>query len=389
MEKQSISTLIKRLINSSLLRITSISYSKLLPLVLILSISYGTVKYKKGIKYFFFKNESGFFSSEEQKTISKKISPLIKFKNIEKLYSQSSIHVLILNEILILLKKDFNIKTKPQVFLIKSDIFYMNILSNGVLIITDQLYFKIKEQSNGFELLLLFIVHSLFHVKTNDTSRNLGFLYSWTKLIDQYTSLLESDNGNEHYFLNYFLYLPFTKRQEVNCILNSIQYLDSIGLFQEDSKVSKYINSFDSHVHDFNHNCKWNKKMKYHDLIYSYFKVHDYIKYFQSYEKAQLKKEIYSSNGNDNQSKAVKSIIYGDIFDEEVVDVNIHQRTFIKVKYYKNAYDKIHKLDENVKKSVLDKISDYETERKLYQKDENINNKFEKMKNIQRYYREI
>lgn len=386
MEKQSISTLIKRLINSSLLRITSISYSKIFPLVLILSISYGTVKYKKAIKYFFFKNESGFFSSEEQKTISKKISPLIKFKNIEKLYSQSSIHVLILNEIIILLKKDFNIKTKPQVYLIKSDIFYMNILSNGVLIITDQLYFKIKEQSNGYELLLLFIVHSLFHVKTNDTSRNLGFLYSWTKLIDQYTSLLESDNGNEHYFLNYFLYLPYTKRQEVNCILNSIQYLDSIGLFQEENKISKDIDSLDSQVLGYNNDCKLNKKIKYYDLIYSYFKVHDYIKYFQSYEKAQLKKEIYSSYGTDNQSKAIESIIYGDIFEEEVVDVNIHQRTFIKVKYYKNAYDKIHKLDEYVKKSVLDKVSDYDKERKLFEKDEN---KLEKLRKIERYYREL
>lgn len=77
------------------------------------------------------------FTINEEKQIAKKIYPVLKYKNIEKIYNENSDeHQYILSiykKIITYLK--FNMKS--EVFLIKSDLLFLNILSTGSLFISD------------------------------------------------------------------------------------------------------------------------------------------------------------------------------------------------------------------------------------------------------------
>lgn len=137
------------------------------------------------------------FDYKQESNISKKLYPLIKYKNINKLYSEYSHEYILIKALysfiinFYILEKFSNglykktIKLKDEVFLIKSDKYLFNILPNGVMLISDQFYYNllnsnkehIKDNSD-LHYLLLIIIHNLIHNKESNTSFNLNKLYS-------------------------------------------------------------------------------------------------------------------------------------------------------------------------------------------------------------------
>lgn len=77
------------------------------------------------------------FSVQEEKQISKKIFPLLKYKNIENIYDDKSSEHKVINDIYKSIIKHMKINLKHEIFLIKSDLNFLYLLSNGSLFISD------------------------------------------------------------------------------------------------------------------------------------------------------------------------------------------------------------------------------------------------------------
>jgi hypothetical protein len=117
------------------------------------------------------------FSNVEETIISKKITPILKYKLIDKLYSKDSQEHLILSEIYKTLFLLLDMKSKPDVYLFESDVCYLHVLNNGALFISDKIYYNIK--SNGdYTLLLYVLLNSVNHVRLKNTSKNLISIFS-------------------------------------------------------------------------------------------------------------------------------------------------------------------------------------------------------------------
>lgn len=121
------------------------------------------------------------FSSIEEKTISKKLTPILKYKLIDKLYAKDSKELLIISELYTTLINILNLKVKPEIYLFESDVCYLNILNNGALFMSDKFFYKIKSQSD-FTLLIYVLLHSLNHIRLKNTTKNLVKVFSKVSL---------------------------------------------------------------------------------------------------------------------------------------------------------------------------------------------------------------
>jgi hypothetical protein len=106
-------------------------FTKIVPLGIIIYISYNIYKYK----LYSFKDCC--FELAEEKQIGKKLYPILKYKFIENYYEEDNPEVTFIKSIYETLVKIFKLNLKAEVFLIKSDLQFFYILPTGSLFITD------------------------------------------------------------------------------------------------------------------------------------------------------------------------------------------------------------------------------------------------------------
>jgi hypothetical protein len=140
----------------------------------------------------------------------------------------------------------------------------------------------------------------------------------------QYNGLMKGETGYEHYFINYYLYLPFSKNQEEFCLTKSIDLMQKLNLI-EHSKKEEFLSVLKSF---------YNNLKIYNDMPC------DEIKHKLKSERKNLRTEQPFSNFD-----PLSLIIYGDFkYKNENVEVYLHQRTMKKVLYKKREYSLIHPL---------------------------------------------
>ncbi len=107
-------------------------FTGVIPLVGISFLFYNIYKYNL---YSFWKKE--IYSIQEEKQIAKKLFPVLKYKNIEKFYDERSKEYKLIQEVYKNIVNHLKINLKVEVYVIKSDLVFFNILPNGSLFISD------------------------------------------------------------------------------------------------------------------------------------------------------------------------------------------------------------------------------------------------------------
>lgn len=114
--------------NSKFLLLTGI-----LPIAGLLYFTHAIYKYKL---YKFYSREN-IFSNFEEKQIGKKIYPILKYRNIEKLYEANNTENQILTRLYEIYIKQLKLNLKAEIFLIKSDIVFFYVLPTGSSFVSD------------------------------------------------------------------------------------------------------------------------------------------------------------------------------------------------------------------------------------------------------------
>lgn len=122
-------------------------------------------------------NKDRVFSNSEEKTIAKKLAPVLKYKLIEKTYSKSSIEYQIIFNLYSSIIKELNLHLVPEVFVFESDNCFLHVLANGSLFISDQFFYTIKDQQD-FDLLTYVILYATLNTKMHNATSELVKLYS-------------------------------------------------------------------------------------------------------------------------------------------------------------------------------------------------------------------
>ncbi len=210
--------------------------------------------------------------------------------------------------------------------------------------------------------------------------------------MNQYNNIINNEVGYEHYFLNYYLYLPYSKNQEEITIFEAIKYLYDMELLKNDDININLDNFFCELIDILTFIKKYSDKdikeiekdlNKENILIIENNNEEKAIisKEFKKFIKIEeefnhnsltnnsnnnkIEKEIIYYNEN-NKNKMIsnfnlcKNIIYGDYKNKnELVEVFIHQRTMKKVKYKKREYHEIHNINKQQLDIIKKKIKDY------------------------------
>jgi hypothetical protein len=88
----------------------------------------------------------------------------------------------------------------------------------------------------------------VLHVKYRHKVENIKKIYSKFDLIKQYQSLMKEEIGFEHYFMNYFLYLPFSKEQEFKTVVETLKLMNEWGIckFNEKNEVEFFLREIEN-----------------------------------------------------------------------------------------------------------------------------------------------
>lgn len=187
--------------------------------------------------------------------------------------------------------------------------------------------------------------------------------------------------GFEHYFINYYMYLPFSKYQEDINNLESLKYMIDLNLIELDKKNRCFCNLdfFLTELKEVINNMENFTKLETSEIMNAMKKVNElkiiqikgeikkFFHTFQNFYDAKMICE-YSSMVNDVQKEEknncfsnnnFNNIIYGDYLDKnENIEIYLHQRTMKKVKYKRREYFDIHQMDtydiEKLRKSLCD-----------------------------------
>lgn len=203
-------------------------------------------------------------------------------------------------------------------------------------------------------------------------------------LLNQYEQLMGNGIGFEHYFLNYYLYLPFTKQQEEITIFESAKYLLDLNLITiKNLKNNNNIDFFFKELNEILSNMKnyskcevdeiknklleanENKRKIYQEEISLLaLKLNNFI-INKSKEKdlniinAESEKDRLIVNDKNHLNEIAKKIIYGDYVNKnESVEVYLHQRTMKKVKYKKRDFSEVHQIDLDKLDKIKNKLKE-------------------------------
>jgi hypothetical protein len=165
---------------------------------------------------------------------------------------------------------------------------------------------------------------------------------------------MRGEIGFEHYFMNYFLYLPYSMDQELNSIVETLKIFNELNLFknEEFDLIINRIENFwekinkisEEDILNIQKNLNLPNKRKI-DLLRGILN-----KEFGNIFKCKLNEISYYNEFDDKY----KNIIYGDFkMKNENVEVYLNQRTMKKVKYKKREFNLIHPINKNVINNVL------------------------------------
>lgn len=201
-------------------------------------------------------------------------------------------------------------------------------------------------------------------MKNRHTDTNLKNIYSRIDLIKQYHNLCNGEIGYEHYFMNYYLYLPFSKNQEYLCITETLKLLNEMNLISKDEVVElvkkvdgllKKMKKFStSDIDQIKEKLSLSNKRVLNNTVDNlkkeYKKLFDESKFNKFLEDNYLNLKFY-----DEKDDICNKVIYGDfIHKNENVEVFLHQRTMKKIKYKKREYDFIHPIDSDILNKIVE-----------------------------------
>lgn len=188
-------------------------------------------------------------------------------------------------------------------------------------------------------------------------------------LAKQYQKMINGEIGYEHYFINYYLYFPFSQYQEEIAIYETLKIMNNLKILNLESveHLETFLNKLQKwYIAIKKSNDMDKKEIKKLLSIPNERRVNlntkellTYQKYFPKFSKHGIyDKEIYDEN-----NASINSIIYGDYINRnQNVEVYLHQRTMKKVKYKKREYDSLHPFNNTLakfqknKNELFDKI---------------------------------
>lgn len=148
-------------------------------------------------------------------------------------------------------------------------------------------------------------------------------------------NVLANKDGYEHYLYKYYLYLPFSRKQEFESHKNAIQFLLE--------------NNF---LFDVNEN---NLKEKLISILNIYNEINK-----ETNEKISAVEYQLNSDKIDKSVIVKKyNIIYGDIFDKRDINTRIDQRSNKNLKYKKLCYEEIQRYDKSLHDELINVIEHY------------------------------
>jgi hypothetical protein len=236
---------------------------------------------------------------------------------------------------------------------------------------------SLRQTNHNFtekEIFTFFILHSILHLKHRHTCNNLKMIYSKFDLISQFQNLMKSEIGYEHYFMNYYLYLPFSRNQEISNIVETFKIMSEMNMVSNtgmkkftDNELQNFLNSvqiiFDKMKNISNLSVKEIKERlslpnKKRNEITVRENLKNFEKIFPNYIGNYVEKfndEKKESSFYDEKDEKVQHLIYGDFVNKnESVEIYLHQRTMKKVKYKKRDYDIIHPIDKELINKILE-----------------------------------
>lgn len=189
----------------------------------------------------------------------------------------------------------------------------------------------------------------------------------------QYKNLMNGEIGYEHYFINYYLYLPFSMAQEKKVIEDTLKIMFEMKLIKSISENStesiaekelllKVANFF----HKLNNISQYEAKEIKRKITLQNKQRTENLTNEISKEFKQIFPNFISNlltNLNteeiqfyENNKENLQNIVYGDYkLKNENVEVYLHQRTTKKVKYKKREYNLIHPIDKKLIETLIKK----------------------------------
>lgn len=198
-------------------------------------------------------------------------------------------------------------------------------------------------------------------------------IYSKFDLISQFQNLMKSEIGYEHYFLNYYLYLPFSRNQEISNIVETFKIMSEMNMVSntnmkkfKESEIQNFLSSVENifnkmknisnlSVREIKDKLSFPNK-KRNEII-----IKENLKKFEKIFPNYIGKYIQDFNSEkdsffyDEKDEKIQHIINGDFVNKnESVEIYLHQRTMKKVKYKKRDYDSIHPIDKDLIQKILE-----------------------------------
>jgi hypothetical protein len=174
---------------------------------------------------------------------------------------------------------------------------------------------------------------------------------------------MKGEIGYEHYFINYYLYLPFSTIQEEVTVKETIKIMHDLGVkkFNNSTDFEIFLKDIQSlyihmenlssiEVEKIKNNLKLNNSKRV-ELIISEIES-DYKNIFPNY--INIINNIHKTFFHENDKK-FSNIIHSDYkHKNENVEVYLHQRTMKKVKYKKREYPSIHIFNKNLINKLIE-----------------------------------
>lgn len=202
---------------------------------------------------------------------------------------------------------------------------------------------------------------------------------------------MSQDTGYEHYFMHYYLYLPYSRNSVYQTHKKALYYMKThnfITSYKDEvdhkhiylSNASNKLTNEDLKklIVEYKTVCKSLSNIQKLDKIklYALFKDLD-LNEFDDLEISQELRSLSSTSTNTNHSDvsnnsitidnsnkrdyyynlALQRIIYGDFFENKNIEVNLQQRKTQKVKYKKITFSEQHRFDDELE-NLLNKFID-------------------------------